>query len=225
MECLPIDVNVVECDFDGNVLPIIVNVFSLRDISVFLDTTHVNNLQTTDQCSSPLDPIPALQKIVNKIDTSAAKSTPPSRAADKKFACPHCWRKFPYKNLLEHHIRTHTGEKPFSCHLCDYASTQQQNLNRHMRRHTGEKPFSCDVCGKKFRQKNQVKEHKSVHTGERPYSCVVCGMSFVTKGRLKRHHLKHTHIKKSHKCELCDKMFTWKGDLAKHIKDTHKSEG
>ena len=217
-----------ECEPDDSLLPVIVNVFSLHDIGVVLET-HVNNpLQIVDQSSSArgLIPIPVVDSVV--VNYTSAKATQEncsiSQTADKKFACTYCWRKFDYKFLLETHVRTHTGEKPFSCHYCDYSSTQKQNLNRHLRKHTGEKPHVCDVCGKMFRQKSHLKDHSSIHTGEKPYSCNVCGMSFACKGRLKRHDLTHTG-QKSHKCDLCDKMFTWKGDLSRHIRTHTKPFG
>ena len=58
MEHLPIIDNKSLTEFgpDDNLLPVIVDVFSLHDIDA------INNiLQNTDQCSSPSDPISALK--------------------------------------------------------------------------------------------------------------------------------------------------------------------
>ena len=57
-----------ECEPDDSVLPVIVNVFSLHDTGVVWETHVENPLSTIDQCSSALDPIPAVETVV--IDTS-----------------------------------------------------------------------------------------------------------------------------------------------------------
>ena len=101
-----------ECEPGDNLLPVIVNVFSLHDIGVVLETAHVNDtLKAIDQCSSPCDPIPAVETVANG---TSAKPTEEnfsgSRTSDKKFACTYCGRKFNHKYFLDTHIRTHTGK-------------------------------------------------------------------------------------------------------------------
>ncbi|MPC51074.1 zinc finger protein 219-like [Portunus trituberculatus] len=55
------------------------------------------------------------------------------RVADavRRFACPLCHYKTARKDLLEGHVRTHTGDKPFSCPHCPYQSADRSNLRRH----------------------------------------------------------------------------------------------
>ena len=129
MEQLLIDDNKLLSDYgpDDNLLPVIVSVFSLHDI--VLETTHVNNnLQTIDQCSSPLDPIPAVQTVVN--DTSA-KPTQENLSmfyvADKKFACTYCWWKFD-KNLRWKDIFGHIREKSHSLAIIATIPVQQKKI-------------------------------------------------------------------------------------------------
>ncbi|KAK3872628.1 hypothetical protein Pcinc_002082 [Petrolisthes cinctipes] len=49
----------------------------------------------------------------------------------RRFICPLCPYKTPRKDLLEGHVRTHTGDKPFSCPFCPYQSADRSNLRRH----------------------------------------------------------------------------------------------
>ncbi|KAG7176880.1 snail-like 1 [Homarus americanus] len=52
----------------------------------------------------------------------------------KVFSCPLCPYKTARKDLLEGHVRTHTGDKPFSCPHCPYQSADRSNLRRHRQR-------------------------------------------------------------------------------------------
>ncbi|XP_063598468.1 longitudinals lacking protein, isoforms H/M/V-like isoform X5 [Penaeus indicus] len=54
-----------------------------------------------------------------------------SAGACKVFQCPMCPYKASRKDLLEGHVRTHTGDKPFSCPHCSYQSADRSNLRRH----------------------------------------------------------------------------------------------
>ncbi|KAK7080589.1 hypothetical protein SK128_000481, partial [Halocaridina rubra] len=55
--------------------------------------------------------------------------------AYKVHACPFCTYTTPRKDLLDGHLRTHTGVKPFSCPYCPYTSADRSNLRRHKRNH------------------------------------------------------------------------------------------
>lgn len=58
--------------------------------------------------------------------------------AIRRFACPLCPYKTARKDLLEGHVRTHTGDKPFSCPHCPYQSADRSNLRRHrLKNHIG----------------------------------------------------------------------------------------
>ncbi|XP_072295438.1 uncharacterized protein [Eucyclogobius newberryi] len=61
----------------------------------------------------------------------------------KNHECSVCKRSYVTKQILQRHIRTHTGEKPYSCSVCKKAFVHQTTLNNHVRIHTGEKHYSC----------------------------------------------------------------------------------
>ena len=112
---------------DDNLLPVIVNVFSLHDICVVLEIAHVNDtLQVFDQCSSPRDLIPVVETIVNDIEVrpnqenvsmSQAAENRKAFTGEKFFSCDVC-SKFPDGRRLKRYYKTHTGEKSHKCEVC-----------------------------------------------------------------------------------------------------------
>ena len=140
MEHLPIDNENLFSEYepDDNLLPVIVNVFSLHEIGDVLGKHANDTLQTIDQCSSPPDPIPAVE---TDVDDTSAKTTEEtfstSHAADKNFSCTYCWRKFDRKSWSGTQVgRGHT------CKHCDYSCSEQRRIDQHLHKHTGEKLFT-----------------------------------------------------------------------------------
>ncbi|XP_035381626.1 zinc finger protein 615-like isoform X2 [Electrophorus electricus] len=114
------------------------------------------------------------------------------RSGEKRFACPHCAKRFKCFSQLEIHERSHTGEKPFRCTLCGKMYAQKGHLYTHQRTHTGEKPYRCVHCGKGFIQKCTLDMHQRTHTGEKPFVCAKCGKGFTKKCNLNKHLAVHS---------------------------------
>uniref|UniRef100_A0A8C9XQB9 C2H2-type domain-containing protein n=1 Tax=Sander lucioperca TaxID=283035 RepID=A0A8C9XQB9_SANLU len=147
---------------------------------------------------------------------SALNSLKHDSRCKKRFSCSECGRRFGYKENLNRHMRTHTGEKPFSCSVCTKSFTQRGNLKYHMKLHTGEKPFSCSLCDKRFVQKGHLKTHMITHTGEKVFSCSVCKKTFTHSWSLGPHMRIHTG-EKPFSCSVCKKSFTQRGGLQSHM--------
>ena len=56
-----------------------------------------------------------------------------------------------------------------------------------------------------------------VHNGKKGFQCLVCEKQFSQKGHLKRHMLIHTKVK-AHECDICKKKFSVKSSLVRHFR-------
>ena len=120
------------------------------------------------------------------------------------------------------------------CDICDYSFSQKDNLQRHLASvHEKKKPFKCDNCDYSFSEKGSLKKHlESVHEKKKPFKCDTCDTIFTRQTSLKRHILKNhitekklenihaktdiNMIRKTHVCEICDKVFRRKDHYQKH---------
>ena len=50
------------------------------------------------------------------------------------------------------------------------------------------------------------------HTKEKNFKCDVCDKSFTEKGSVKKHMLVHSRMKE-HQCEVCEKKFSHKSNI------------
>lgn len=99
--------------------------------------------------------------------------------------------------------------------------------------------FQCDICSKTFKDRSKLKSHREIHTTERNVICKVifkyvnlkydftlnflqeCGKSFKTMNCLRNHKRMHLPVRTYFGCDRCDKKYTQKIQLKKHIEIVH----
>ena len=81
-------------------------------------------------------------------------------------------------------------------------------------------PINCRQCLTSFHDHFSLNAHMfDVHGRNSPFHCQVCGKAYQTSTGLNLHMA--THSGKSHVCPICDKKFTQKGTIVRHLRQVH----
>lgn len=167
-----------------------------------------------------------------------------------EFVCPICSQRFVFKRQLKEHLITHSDVRSFQCEICGLTCKRRSHLHKHMDTHKKERNYRCDVCHQNFKvqadlkahcfadHQNQIMKcnvckqtlhtansvylHSMRHSGTRDHLCNVCGARFKRKQHLIAHVTIHESEKEMFQCPSCEKVFTDKKNLRKHLEFNHK---
>ncbi|KAB0799643.1 hypothetical protein PPYR_07523 [Photinus pyralis] len=105
------------------------------------------------------------------------------------YSCKICTKVYKHRGGLIAHRKRHAagGAKTVPCSICGKLFYDKQVLQKHIRSHTGERPYPCKYCNKGFSSLYARNTHTRQHTNERPYACQFCGAAFHQKVSLKTH--------------------------------------
>ena len=124
-------------------------------------------------------------------------------------------------------MRVHSGEKPYVCKHCSRAFSDKSNLKRHLKTHPNKNSSKS--------QKNEGKDGTLANTEQDTqedesklillpmlYKCEHCQRDFTLKSNLIKHMRLHTG-EKPYSCSKCNKAFAQKSNMTRHMR-FHLSE-
>ena len=91
-----------------------------------------------------------------------------------------------------------------------------------MTTHTGKYKYNWSYCENSYLRNQELNRHMKVHTTEKTFQCTQCNKYFSNKYTLAKHMMKHDG--KDFKCSYCEKSFLRNGELLRHM-TVHKDEG
>lgn len=144
-----------------------------------------------------------------------------------KFMCSKCGKKFPSNSKLQRHIKSmesgHKDDDAIDCPGCGVKFSNGKVMQEHFEKvHRVESEgVSCQMCDKIFTKQDHLKAHFFAFHTDKTFQCEKCDRVFNYKSAFERHK-KVVHDKNlEHKCEVCNKGFGGKYDLALHFSTNH----
>lgn len=125
--------------------------------------------------------------------------------------------KNPY-DLKMHEQRIHAVDRPWKCdhNGCSAAFALQMYLKEHKKNH-GARENICEICGYAFQRLSKLNEHLKLHAAGKLIKCSKCIKMYSTKAEFEIHFAKHV----ANQCNLCDKAYTKREYLNRHMKTEH----
>ena len=180
---------------------------------------------------------------------------------ENKYTCNQCDQQFTQQNILTHHIKfIHEGFK-YTCKQCDYQSEKPSNLAVHIQsihelvKYTSNQNLDIKQIEHKIAENEDVhledhsnslkeyvehqtlnsmypmtennernknnKQERVVRANGVKFSCNLCDKQFTQKISLKRH-IQSEHEGIRYACNQCDYQATQKGSLKTHVQSLHE---
>ncbi|CAF1116096.1 unnamed protein product [Adineta steineri] len=86
------------------------------------------------------------------------------RSSDlRNYVCKICSKRFSRSDMLNRHLRSHSGIRPYRCTMCNTYFSRSDHLSTHLRTHTGEKPYTCPQCSYTACRRDMITRHLKIH--------------------------------------------------------------
>ncbi|CAF1008633.1 unnamed protein product [Adineta ricciae] len=85
----------------------------------------------------------------------------------RNYSCKICFKRFSRSDMLNRHLRSHSGIRPYRCTMCNTYFSRSDHLSTHLRTHTGEKPYTCPQCSYTACRRDMITRHLKIHTKQR----------------------------------------------------------
>ena len=111
------------------------------------------------------------------------------------------------------------------CHVCGKDFSKTAYLNKHLKIHDEISVHNCNLCDKKFKTKQSLYQHKQSHVSRNNISCHKegCNRLFTTKQGLDKHvNTKHKYV--TFPCPNCDKKFSCENYCKEHMRKCKKTK-
>ena len=137
-----------------------------------------------------------------------------------------CKEKLESKNTAKN-VEDIKQAKTILCSKCEMTFTFKSNLVRHMEEVHKKRHYRCSHCPANYKRGADIDRHvKRKHNGKDipNISCNICEKLFTDKSNLRRH-IKTIHTEDiKYECSICQKKFNKKCNLDRHINDIHHEE-
>lgn len=142
----------------------------------------------------------------------------------KKYCCDICGKTCNVKNDLIIHMRKHISKdnrEKFLCSICNAVVLSKSALNNHIRTFHSDiiEIHPCDYpnCEKSFQTRTKLLQHRKIVHETGNFPCEYCDKQFTTKQYLQKH-IKQCHsVKVLDSCEICGKEFPKGIQLKRHM--------
>ncbi len=135
--------------------------------------------------------------------------------------CPKCDKTFIFKADFDRHLLVHSDVRNFRCEICQAAFKEAKKLRRHENSVHGNIKAKCLKCDRVYSCRESLQKHlASSHENAQIYRCTKCPRQFQSQKSL-RDHIGLVHENKMHECNLCNKKYSYKDNLNRHIAMFH----